>query len=567
MRSAVIYNFLIEANIIAGIAILLMIPVRKYFRKSLGNRAVCFAWLLVAVRLLCPLSLPNPLINEIVTPYNDQPRAVRPIAGQVRVRTRDALNEMSLQTLQNIEEHDGVTYREAARDTGYRALTRLAEGIGNGFTARLGMTVYGVGVLGVAGWFTFANVQFRRKLKKNRMEALDGDLKAYYESLCEQHKVKALPVYFVDPLSSACLVGCFKPYIALPLAASDSQARQMLAHEVCHYEAKDNMWTLVTLVCCMIHWFNPLVWAAAAMSRMDRELNCDDQVIKGMDEDARRQYAGALIQAVTRRPLPGMPVLATGMSVTGRRMKARVGSILWGGKRVQAFTKAFAVTTSLLLVCAFGTAAYGEAPEPWGNVPEYGTEIYAYYDADQTLEEALASENAIKTGEEALQIAKALVSGPEFQVNVEDEGLNWTVQDNAVSVLGKANYRIAAVSDKDGVLEVYMAVDGSGIWQINNYLQEKDVDVFLSEHGHRYETESDLTEEELEAVRQFCLAFIEKAAPGETQNCKEIGFHGFLTVDGTTYALADAAYSEKTGKNFLVEIKPEMRIIEYYSVD
>ena len=43
MRSAVIYNFLIEANIIAGIAILLMIPVRKFLRKSLGNRAICFA--------------------------------------------------------------------------------------------------------------------------------------------------------------------------------------------------------------------------------------------------------------------------------------------------------------------------------------------------------------------------------------------------------------------------------------------------------------------------------------------------------------------------------------------
>ena len=43
MRTATIYNFLIEANIIAGIAILLMIPVRKYLRKFLGNRAICFA--------------------------------------------------------------------------------------------------------------------------------------------------------------------------------------------------------------------------------------------------------------------------------------------------------------------------------------------------------------------------------------------------------------------------------------------------------------------------------------------------------------------------------------------
>ena len=36
MRSAYIYNFLIEANIMAGIAILLMIPLRKFFRKATG---------------------------------------------------------------------------------------------------------------------------------------------------------------------------------------------------------------------------------------------------------------------------------------------------------------------------------------------------------------------------------------------------------------------------------------------------------------------------------------------------------------------------------------------------
>ena len=57
MRSAYIYNFLIEANIMACIAILLMIPLRKFFRKQLGNNALCFGWLLTAIRLLCPISL------------------------------------------------------------------------------------------------------------------------------------------------------------------------------------------------------------------------------------------------------------------------------------------------------------------------------------------------------------------------------------------------------------------------------------------------------------------------------------------------------------------------------
>ena len=51
MRTAVLYNFLLEATIIASIAILLMIPIRKFLRKYLGSGVLCFAWLLVAVGL------------------------------------------------------------------------------------------------------------------------------------------------------------------------------------------------------------------------------------------------------------------------------------------------------------------------------------------------------------------------------------------------------------------------------------------------------------------------------------------------------------------------------------
>ncbi len=52
MRSAFVYNFLTEANIMAGIAMILMIPLRRFFRIQLGNSPICFGWLLVAIRLL-----------------------------------------------------------------------------------------------------------------------------------------------------------------------------------------------------------------------------------------------------------------------------------------------------------------------------------------------------------------------------------------------------------------------------------------------------------------------------------------------------------------------------------
>ena len=328
MRTAVIYNFLIEANIIAGIAILLMIPVRKYFRKQLGNKAICFAWLLVAVRLLCPLSLPNPLINEIVTPYNDQPTAIRPIAAQVKVRVSDALTDLSHQTLMNHLDREGLNVDEASAKADFQTLLNMRDELNYGRGARKIMAIYALGAAAVAAWFVAANVKFQRDLKKNRVAPLEGELQEYYLSLCEKYGVKPLPAYFVDPLSSACLVGVFHPYIALPLAANVDQAKQMLAHELCHYKAKDHLWTLLTLICCVVHWFNPLVWAAAAMSRMDRELRCDDNVTNRHEHDGPqtenprgRHPVGRQAEEGVRRFLHRAGLRAAGGCLRHRRLR------------------------------------------------------------------------------------------------------------------------------------------------------------------------------------------------------------------------------------------------------
>ena len=92
MRTATVYNFLLEANIMASIAIILMIIVRKFFRKHLGSRVIRFSWLLVAIRLLLPISLPNPWISEIRPAYLLD-TGIRPIAGQIKIRLTDALSD------------------------------------------------------------------------------------------------------------------------------------------------------------------------------------------------------------------------------------------------------------------------------------------------------------------------------------------------------------------------------------------------------------------------------------------------------------------------------------------
>lgn len=64
MRSMTVFNYLLEATVIGSVIILLVIAVRALLRDRLGSRAIYVAWLLVALRLLLPLSLPNPVMDE-----------------------------------------------------------------------------------------------------------------------------------------------------------------------------------------------------------------------------------------------------------------------------------------------------------------------------------------------------------------------------------------------------------------------------------------------------------------------------------------------------------------------
>lgn len=347
MRTATLYNFLLEANLMASIAILLMLPIRRFLRPQLGSRTIRFLWLLVALRLLCPLVLPNPAINEIRSPFALD-EAIRPIAGQIKVRLTDAAQDL----------HQSAANGSVQE----RILDDFVDASYNGMLALRGMQVYVMGAALAAGWFVLCNARFRLRLRQGRIEPISGQLMEQYQALCRRMNVRPLPVYFTDPLPSACLVGVWKPYIALPLTASPSRAVEVLRHELCHYRGHDHWWGAIRLACCVLHWFNPLVWLAAFLSRTDSELACDERVTDGMDARQRRAYASVLVLAAARRDAPGTGVLATGMTMAGSRLKMRVASIVGGAHARRGLAAMAVLLACMALVGAFATGEYLPVP-------------------------------------------------------------------------------------------------------------------------------------------------------------------------------------------------------------
>ena len=346
MRAATVFNYLLEATLAGSVMIVLMLPVRRFLRSKLTSRLICFAWLLVAVRLLLPISLPNPMMNEL-RPTGSVNLEVRPIADQVRVRAADAVRELASAA----KEHDG------ARAMGLsETLWDVSYDISGGRMAGRLLAVYAAVALAVAGWMAWRNTRFLLALRRGRVEALGGERLTRYRELCKRRRIRPVPVYWVDPLPGPCLVGVFRPYITLPLMLKEEDLLPVLTHELCHKKAGDSWWGLARNACCVIHWFNPLVWLAARLSRSDQEMACDERVIQPMSDEERIRYASTLALNAARRNAPETVVLATGMTMKGRHIKRRLRAIVDGRAALRWLCAAALAIACAGTVFAFATS-------------------------------------------------------------------------------------------------------------------------------------------------------------------------------------------------------------------
>lgn len=97
-------------------------------------------------------------------------------------------------------------------------------------------------------------------------------------------------------IASPFVMGLIRPTIYLPYQLDASLRVHVLAHERAHIRRKDPLWKMVGFVLLSIYWFHPLLWVAYPLLCRDIEAACDKSVIRGMDEEARRNYAAALFR-------------------------------------------------------------------------------------------------------------------------------------------------------------------------------------------------------------------------------------------------------------------------------
>ena len=367
---------MIQWIVTSCVLILVVLGLRLVLKGRISLRLQYALWLLVAVRLLVPISFGESSISAANLSQTAQPMVQQVESVQIPVQSFESAYEEVVQ--EHIDLGQDISGFENTEQLEYEAYERMEK-------VSLSQVLLWVWVGGMAlslAALLFSNLHFYSKLRRTR-QAIDIS-------------GSKLPVYCAPQLATPCLFGLFRPAIYLTEdVLSDPQAlNHVLAHESAHHRHGDHLWAIVRGVCLCVHWYNPLVWAAAIVSRNDGELACDEAAIASLGEENRHDYGRTQIGLTCAK---GVSPLLTATTMTGSKhsIKERITLIAKKPK----FSLIALITLILAVTVAAGCSFTGPAAEPldytiyafpgteWGMSPEEMFRSLGLTEADFTLDQ------------------------------------------------------------------------------------------------------------------------------------------------------------------------------------
>ena len=177
-------------------------------------------------------------------------------------------------------------------------------------------------------------------------------------------------------------VGVLRPAIVLPTGYgkwADERLRVVLMHELAHLSRQDVFAQFVARCACALYWFNPLVWWVAGRMCIERELACDDSVLRSGEEPA--EYACHLVGIASQvRHRWNAPNAAIAMAAPSnlrkrvRRMMLRdVDRSVISRSTSGALVAVATVVSALLAMAAPSFALQPDDTDPQANVADDDT--------------------------------------------------------------------------------------------------------------------------------------------------------------------------------------------------
>ncbi|HYE72403.1 MAG TPA: M56 family metallopeptidase, partial [Blastocatellia bacterium] len=190
------------------------------------------------------------------------------------------------------------------------------------------LAVWMSGALAVLMRIVIGVAKVRRTMKRAQVIAEPEWMAALWHLSSELQLRRKVVLYRGEEIKLPMTWGLWHSAVLLPedcLNWSDDVRELVLLHELAHIKRGDCLTQLLGQIACAAYWFNPLVWTAARKLRVERELACDDYVLR---VGARASdYASCLVEIARSFGIArSASVVAVGMACS--QLESRVRAIL-----------------------------------------------------------------------------------------------------------------------------------------------------------------------------------------------------------------------------------------------
>ena len=364
---------LFQMSVAGGVLILFIVVIRAVAIHRLPKTTFFVLWLIAALRLLLPLSIPLPGGLPVnVASISD---AVQDFAAQNFVQGNEE-GSSSTQAPPSFapDVEPGEQFQATAQE-----IERVP----------VFVVVWLAGSLLLAAYFA---ISYLRSLQKFRMSLPDNT--PYVQRWLSEHRItRPLEVRSSDLISSPLTYGILRPVILLPkkFDRSDETALQyVLAHEYIHIRRFDAITKILFAATLCVHWFNPLVWVMYVLANRDVELSCDGCVLRMLGEKEKSAYARALIRMEERKS--GMSALYSHFSKNA--ITERIEAIM-------KFKKTSIAACALALVVTVGATTAFAVSSSDGN----GSHSWISRDDATLIDLESIDAKLSNTGTDAIQFA------------------------------------------------------------------------------------------------------------------------------------------------------------------
>lgn len=322
---------LFQMSVAGGVLILFIVVIRALAIHRLPKTTFLALWMIAALRLLLPFSIPLPFNIHIGLDVFS-----------------DVVQELPSGNIASTLPGDSPP----SYDIGTAVPSPVTERIS------IFVMLWLVGALLLVLYFS---ISYLRSMRKFRMSIPDNT--PYIQNWLTAHQIsRPLVVRSSDLISSPLTYGILHPVILLPkkLDRNDQVAlKYVLTHEYVHIRRFDAITKILFAAVLCIHWFNPFVWVMYVLANRDMELSCDAWVIRMMGAKNRSSYALMLIKMEERRN--GMSALCShfGKNAITEKIEA-----------IMKFKKTSTIACALALVVVVGATTAFAASANTATQPE-----------------------------------------------------------------------------------------------------------------------------------------------------------------------------------------------------